>query len=191
MTAVGAPPVRERGRWRWWAALVALACLFGVYSVSVGQFLVEMREPDHLGHATVGEWADMSEYGFRLRLDGIDVHDSMPSRWDETRNEEPPSGMHFVEASFTLEVLVAEDVDVACAFRLLNADGEELGNVGIGMAGAQGTECHHEEQRAGIGVGDEFVTHEVYVVPRNMTDGFTVNVTPYFTDDTVYWSFSE
>lgn len=189
MTAVGT--VRERGRWRWWTALVALVCVFGVYSVSVGQFLVGMREPDHLGHGTVGEWADLSDYGFRLRLDGIELHESMPSRWDETRFEYPPQGMHYVEARFTVEVLVPQDVDIGCDFRLLNADGEEFGLVGIGMAGAEASECHHQDERAGIGVGDEFTSHEVYVVPRNYTDGFTLRVTPYFTDDDVYWTFSE
>lgn len=184
-------PVRDRGLWRWWTALAVLACTFAVFSVSVGQFLVEMREPEHLGHSTVGEWADLSDYGFRLRFDGLELHDAMPSAWDPTRSEYPPDGMHYVQARFTVEVLVEQDENMGCEFKLFNADGEELGLTGIGLAGAEGTDCQHGEQREGIGVGDTFVSHEVYVVPRSMVDGFVVRVEPYYTDDRGYWTFGE
>ncbi|GAB3815529.1 hypothetical protein GCM10028820_13160 [Tessaracoccus terricola] len=191
---VPAEPPTGRRAWRWWIALAVLACTFAVYSLSVGQFLVEMREPEHLGHSTVGEWADLSDYGYRLRFEGFALHDSMPSSWDATRLEYPPDGMQYVEARFTVEVLVGEEEDMGCTFKLFNADDEELGLTGIGLGDVEGTECQHSEQRAGLVPGDTFASHQVYVVPSGMDDGFTLRAEPFYLDedqDNAYWTFGE
>lgn len=182
--------VRKRGAWRWWTALAVLTCLFAAYSVSVGQFLVDMRQPVQLGHSTVGEWADMSDHGFRVRFEGFEFHESMPSEWDETRVEYPPQGMQFLEARFTVELLVDPDADVGCDFKLFNVDGEELGLSGIGLAGAEGTGCRRSEEVEGVGAGDTFTSHEVFIVQEAPVEGFTVRVDPLFATDDVYWTVS-
>lgn len=181
---------RSRRTWPWWTALAALIVVFAVYSVSVGQFLVSTREPVEIGRSGVGEWADMSEYGFKVRFEGLEFHEAMPSEWDATRLEYPPQGMQFLQARFTVEVIADSALELGCEFKLFNADGEALDLTGIGLAGAEGTGCRRTEDSEGVRPGDMFTSHQVFVVQKAPVEDFTLRVDPLFTDDDVYWTVS-
>lgn len=183
-------PTTKRRVWPWWTAMAVLAGIFAAYSLVVGQFLVGTRQPVELGHSGVGEWADLSEYGFKVRFEGLEFHDSMPSEWDQTRLEYPPQGMQFLQARFTVELLVDPDADVGCEFNLFNADGEELDLTGIGLAGAEGTGCRYTKEDGAVAAGDTFTSHQVFVVQQAPVEGFTVRVDPLFSDEQVYWTVS-
>lgn len=174
---------------RWWVAFVVVLVLVVVYSVATGQYLATMREPEVIGESEVGQWADLSDYGFRLRVDSMELLESATGGW-ESGPVHPPEGMRFLSVRMTVEALVPEDGDMACTMSLLNGAGEEIGLEEIGLDGPESIGCSHHNYREGVGVGDQWESQMAWVVLPEPVEDFTLVVKPLFSDEPVLWHFS-
>lgn len=196
MSAAAPPtsPSRPRRRWsqrQWWVAFV-VACVVALgYSVAVGHYLADRREPVLLGESGLGEWADLSDHGFRLRVDDITVTDELPSRYTEGETVRAPDGMAFFRAMLTIEVLVPPDGDMGCYLTLLNSDGEELDFEEYSVGDPDATECIlFDDGRQALDVGDTFESQLVRVVLPDDPESFRIEVQPAYASEGVYWLFS-
>lgn len=187
----GPPPPRPTSGTRGWWIAFAVTCIIVIgYSLAVGEYLAGRREPQQLGTSDVGEWADMAEYGFRLRVDEIAVVDSLPARFSD-EIVTAPTGMAYFEAKLTVEVLVAPDEDMGCILELYNADGEKLDweDTSVGIPDVSGC-LLFDDGRDALDVGDTFESQFIRVVLPDEPGSFTIHIVPTYTEDTVYWAIT-
>ena len=175
---------------KWWVAFGIIAALVVGYSVAVGQYLSTLRQPEVIGHSVVGEWADLSDYGFRIRVDSMEYFDALPGSWDPSQVNEPPEGMKYLRVLYTVEALVPPEGDLGCIVDLRNGDGEELDLTEIGLAGPEGEGCTRYDGRDGIAVGDTYETQSVFVVQPVPIEDYTIVITPMFADERVHWEIT-
>lgn len=190
---LGPPPPGPRSGTRGWWIAFAVTCVVVIgYSLGVGQYLADRREPRLLGTSSVGEWADLAEYGFRLRVDEVDVVGSLPSRFRDGESVAAPTGMGYFQARLTVEVLVGPEEDMGCTMELYNADGERLDwdDDSVGVSGASGC-LLFDDGRDALDVGDTFESQLVRVVLPDDPGSFVIRVVPTYTNDTVYWAITE
>lgn len=167
---------------KWWVSFVVVLVLVVVYSVAVGQYLSTLRQPEVVGQSRVGEWADLSDYGFRLRVDNMELLDSAAGGWEGSDIKRPPEGMKFLRVLMTIEALVPEDGNMGCTLTLLNGAGEEIGLEEVGLDGPDSVGCAHHEFREGIGVGDTWESQMVWVVLDEPVENFTLVINPIYSD---------
>lgn len=177
--------------WLWFAGAVAL-CL--AFALGAGSWIVATTQPTQLGRSNVGGWAELAEAGFRVRLDGVALADSLPSSYDPASDVAPPEGFQFLRVQMTVESLVGPDEAIGCLVQLRNRDGEEIGHRNYGLDGPAATDCNQlaaeEENGRPILAGDSFKSQSVFVVQPDDIDSFTVDIVPLFVDDDVFWTFT-
>lgn len=188
---LGPPPGPRSGARGWWIAFAVTCVVVIGYSLGVGQYLADRREPRPLGTSSVGEWADLAEYGFRLRVDEVDVVGSLPSRFRDDEIVAAPTGMAYFQAKLTVEVLVGPEEDMGCTMELYNADGERLDwdDDSVGIPGVSGCVLF-DDGRDALDVGDTFESQLIRVVLPDDPGSFVIRIVPTYTDDTVYWAIT-
>ncbi|RMB61841.1 hypothetical protein [Tessaracoccus antarcticus] len=183
----------SRGRWGPWLgfACVVVACL--VFSVGAGAWIVRTTEPTQLGSGVVGSWAELSDQGFRVRLDDVEMATAFPSSYDPTDDVMAPEGFQFLRVRLTVESLVPAEGVLGCLVQLRNRDGEQIGNKDYGIDGPAASDCNAlaATNKAGgpIGEGDRFESQSVFIVVPEDLDSFTLDIVPLFVEDDVLWSF--
>lgn len=172
-----------------WGPLVLLMTIALTFSVVVGNYLVRLYEPAELGSSVTGEWADLSDYGFRMRLDEMVMAPSFPSSWDENELTAAPDGMELLRIRLSIEPLVGPDADMACRFELFNGDGEQLGLTESVVEGPSAVDCNvggDEPREPGV----VFVTQLVHVVIPEPLENYSLQMYPLSAESQVYWTFT-
>lgn len=140
------PARRSRTEWAVFTGLVAVAVVVGLL---LGQLAAERlrvaRYGTLLGTSAIGEWADLSDYGLRARLDEAEVAESFPSEFGaEVAGD---AGMLLVRVQLSIEFTIDVAADnysdlVSCDLALWNAAGERITYPGpYGMAGPSEASC--------------------------------------------------
>lgn len=171
----------------WWALFGTLTAVALLFSLAVGNYVAQLHEPVERGRGIVGEWLDLSEHGYRIRVDEIAAARSYPSAWGEEETAAPES-MVLVRVRSTVVPLVGPDVDLGCTLRLFNGDGEELTLAEYGVAGPDSQHCTLDPDLGPREAGAEFETQNVFVVPESWADEVYVEIHPLYVDQRAYWT---
>ena len=174
----------------WWTSFIVLLTSSVVFSVVVGNILAGLNDPEELGHSSVGEWADLGQFGFRARLDDVTISESFPSAYDEARTV-GEEGASLLRVRFTIEPVAGRDEHISCSMKLFNADGEELTLTKYGVAGPVSTECTAAVDSEASGTGEPFETQMVWVVLPDFGDDYTLWLAPISEASTsTFWRFT-
>lgn len=172
-----------------WVALALVMALALVFSLIVGNYLARLYEPRELGSSATGEWADLSEYGFRMRLDDVTKATSFPSSYGEGEYTTAEEGTELLRIQLSIEPLVGPEEDVSCRFELYNGDGEKLGLKELTVDGPAAVDCTagFDDPRP---MGVAYDTQMVHVVIPEPVENYTLEMYPLAADSTVYWTFT-
>ena len=179
--------------WAPWVGFgcVVLACL--VFAVGAGVWIVRATEPRQLGTSAVGEWADLSEQGLRVRIDDVTSAPSFPSSYDTASDMAAPEGFEFLRVRMTVELATGPDEGVSCLLRLRNRLGEVIENKDYGVDGPGVSDCNLVAAAESMGRplerNDQFQSQSVFIVLPDDVDSFTLDVVPLFGEDEVFWRF--
>lgn len=175
----------------WWISFAVLLSVSLVFALIVGARVATVNDPVELGHSTTGEWAELSEFGFRARLDDMSIAESFPSAYEETLDKAAPEGMALLRVRFSIEPLVADDGLVACLLSLFNGKGDRLTRIEYGVAGPESAECSLISTDGERQEGVPYATQTVWVVAPDPVESFSLQLVPLSgADDNVYWTFS-
>lgn len=142
------PRPAEAGR-RWLvgaaALVVAVATALGVGQAASHQLTVA-RYGVLEGTSRVGEWADLSRYGLRVRLDEVAVAEGFPDRYQPQKQQRALDGMLLVRVRMTVEPTIdiardnVQDM-VSCDIALWTRTGARILPSGPPLAGPTGDSC--------------------------------------------------
>lgn len=173
-----ARPLNPRRAWAIFAVSLAVALLVGVV---MGQYakarLTEARQGDLLGTSRVGEWADMSEYGIRIRLDDVAIAESFPGRYGSESAALEGLLLARVRMSVIATVDIAETGQeiLTCDLGLLTAAGERYWPSGPMLEGPEYSNCGAVPKP--ITAGQEFEIQQVFQIRPSDAAGLVVEVT--------------
>ncbi|MGV8847323.1 hypothetical protein [Tessaracoccus sp.] len=179
--------LRQRG---WWISFVALLVIALVFSLAVGDYVAKLRQPVEAGRSTIGEWADLSEHGFRARLDDVSIATTFPSAYDPNQKIAGPDGTSLLRVRMSIEALVDANDIVGCSWRLFNGSGERLTLTEYGIEGPASTECTFISEEATREKGVPFQTQLVYVVVPEALESYSLQLSPSLAGDSSYWTFT-
>lgn len=180
-------------RGTWWAFWITL--VLTVALVVVGTLHVATRwVPRELGTTTHGNWMEFDS--FRLRVDMIQIVDSLPARYGEPITAETP-GMKLMMVRFSVErqtpapeELFGPD-DAVCNVSILSDRGLEMDQVGYGGAvGPSSSSCYFFElESSEVEWGDElnFTGQIIAAVPPQPASSFTIRVERFLDDGSEVW----
>ncbi len=179
--------VRRRG---WWISFVVLFVAAMSFSLVVGDYVAQLRQPIEAGRSTTGEWADLSEFGFRARLDDVTMSTTFPNSYDPEQEKSGPDGTSLLRVRMSIEALVDEDEVLGCSWRLFNGSGEQLTLTEYGIEGPESSECTLISDDMVREKGVAFQTQVVYVVVPDAIDSYSLQLYPNFGASPVYWTFT-
>ena len=174
----------------WWVSFVVLLVAALVFSMVVGDYVARLRQPTQAGRTTAGQWADLSEFGFRARLDDVAMSTAWPSAYDPEQEVTAPDGSSLLRVRMSLEPLVDEDVSIGCSFRLFSAAGEQLTLREYGVEGPQSSECTFVSEGTTREKGVPFQSQVVYIVLPENVDSYSLQLYPNLGASPVYWTFT-
>lgn len=176
---------------RWWVTFVLLLVVALTFSRVVGGYVSQLRQPSEIGTSSTGEWADLSAYGFRARLDSLDLAASFPRSFDSGERMTAAPGTQYLRVRMSIEPLVGEDQDMGCIWKLFNGEGEQLTLTEYGIEGPASTQCSFLEDEGSREKGVPFGSQEVYVVLPDAIGSFSLQVHADGSDGRVYWTFTD
>lgn len=158
---------------------VSVTAALGVGQVAADQLHVA-RYGELLGTSRPGEWADLSAYGLRIRLDEFAIADRFESRYSPDEPAEPLPGMQLVRVRMTVEpgVDIARDNYkdmISCDIALWTKSGARITASGPMVAGPEASSCTGIERPIVKGAPVEI--QEIFQVLPADTDGLVVQVT--------------
>ncbi len=179
--------LRQRG---WWISFVVLLVISLVFSLLVGDYVAQLRQPTEAGRSRTGEWADFSESGFRARLDEMSIAPTFPSAYDPQRTTAGPDGTSLLRVRMSIEALVDADEVIGCSWRLFNGSGEQLTLTEYGVEGPASTECTFISDEAAREKGVPFQSQVVYVVVPEALESYSIRLSPSLAGNSSYWTFT-
>ncbi|MEO7587794.1 MAG: hypothetical protein ABIS84_07160 [Arachnia sp.] len=174
----------------WWVSFALLLSFALVFSLAVGDFLARQGEPKELGSSRIGEWADLSEHGFRARLDSLDMATQLPNAYNPDVISSAPPGMTYLRVRMTIEPLVGPDDDLQCSWKVTNGAAEQLSLTESAIEGPQFGGCTHPFDEGPRERGVPFGTQTVYVVIAEPLESYTLRLQPQLADGSPYWTFT-
>lgn len=175
------PPNSTPPRWLIGALAVGVSvtAALGIGQVAADQLTVA-RYGERLGTSRAGEWADLSAYGLRIRLDEVAVADRLPSRYSPDEPAEPLPGMALVRVRMTVEPTVDIARDnykdmISCDIALWTKGGARVTASGPMLDGPEASSCAGIERP--IVQGSQVEIQEVFQVLPADRDGLLVQVT--------------
>lgn len=174
----------------WWISFAVLLAVALVFSTVVGNYVARLKEPVEVGTSVTGEWADLAEYGFRARLDSLELSTTYPSSSNAGDPRTAPEGATYLRVRMSIEPLVAADADMGCFWELFNSDGEQLTMTEFGVDGPLSRQCTYLELEGSRELEVPFTSQEVYVVVPDDVESYTLQLSPQFGDKAVFWTFT-
>ncbi len=178
--------LRGRG---WWISFVLLLVVALAFSMVVGDYVARLRQPTEAGRSTTGEWADISEFGFRARLDDVTLAKTFTNSYDPEQHKGGPEGTSLLRVRMSIEALVDDDEVLGCSWRLFNGAGEQLTLTEYGIEGPESSECTFVSDEGTRQKGVPFQTQVVYVVVPDDIDSYSLQLFPQFGASLSYWTF--
>lgn len=178
--------LKKRG---WWVSFVLLMVVALIFSTVVGGYVSQLRAPKEIGRSSVGEWADLSDHGFRARLDSMDLAPAFPRSFDPGEEMIAPAGTQYLRVRMSIEPLVGQDEDLGCLWKLFDGDGEQLTLTEFGVEGPASTQCSFLGEGS-LEKGVAFESQEVYVVVPDAGEDYRLEVHASGDGARVYWTFT-
>ncbi|WP_026927436.1 hypothetical protein [Granulicoccus phenolivorans] len=169
----------SRSRRPWLVAgallLVAILLAVGMGAVAGGRWQQERV----IGTSRVGEWADLSAYGFRLRVDGVAVSDELPGIGGAPVRG--IDGLRLARVQLTLEPTRSIAADnyadiLSCDVAVRNGRDEQIGPSAVGLQLPDGSVGGCTAVVRPIEAGRQYALTQVYEIRPSDEAGLSVEV---------------
>lgn len=161
----------------WWSLLIAAITLTVLLCLVIGQITARRVDPAPTGISRVGEWFEVPDQDVLLRIDELNIVDSIPNQeWEPL---EAAEGMVLIQIIATIEPLTEAAKDASCYVVIENAEGDELFETeSVDTGPPIGLTCTEREDKATqpFEVGRQFQSQQIVSAPKLSIDDVRINV---------------
>lgn len=183
-TRAGARRAPQEAVLRRWAAFALALALAAAVAAGIGAMnvarLSTARFGELLGTSRAGEWADLSTYGVRLRLDDLAIAEEFPSQYAGGEPQRALPGMLLVRVRMTVEPTVDIAKDnfrdlISCDLALWTRHDARITPAGLMVEGPEANSC--SALKRPIVAGQQTPIQQVFQVLPADAEGLRVQAT--------------